>query len=160
MQKLLDRDVLAALMLFFVGSVALAKAGADVMNWAFPLMATYFILFAAAVLVVSAVAAAVSGRALDIIGMSAEDRTVVLDVFVFLLIALGYLLVMYGLGFWLASFLMLLLASIYLTQNKTGHNLRLAVIVPLAICVVAYVVFQHVFYVPVPEATWWPLAAN
>ena len=88
--------------------------------------------------------------------MSAEDRTIALDVFTFLLIALGYLLVMYGLGFWLSSFLMLSLVSIYLTQDKTRHSLGLAIVVPLASCVVAYVVFQHVFYVPVPEANWWP----
>ena len=156
MQKLLDRDILAALVLFFIGSVALAKAGADIMNWAFPLMAAYFLMFAAAVLVVSAVFAAVAKRAPDIFSMSAEDRTIALDVFTFLLIALGYLLVMYGLGFWLSSFLMLSLVSIYLTQDKTRHSLGLAIVVPLASCVVAYVVFQHVFYVPVPEASWWP----
>jgi len=158
MQKLLDRDLLAALVFFFIGSVALANAGADLMNWAFPLMAAYFIMFAAAVLVAKAVFAAVAERAPDIISVSAEDRIVWLDVFTFLLIALGYLLVMYSLGFWLSSFLMLSLASIYLTQDKTRHNLGLAIVVPLATCVLAYVVFMHVFYVPVPEATWWPLA--
>jgi hypothetical protein len=68
---------------------------------------------------------------------------------------LGYVFVMYGLGFWLASFLMLVLASIYLTQDKTRHNLVVAVVAPLAACVVAYVVFLHVFYVPLPEARWW-----
>lgn len=158
MQKLLDRDFLAALTLFGIGSVALAKAGADLMNWAFPLMAAYFVMFAAAVLVVSAGFAAVAKRAPDIISVSAEDRIVWLDVFTFLLIALGYLLVMYGLGFWPSSFLMVSLASIYLTKDKTRHNVVLAIVVPLAFCVVAYVVFQHVFYVPLPEGTWWPLA--
>ena len=158
MQKLMDRDFLAALVLFFIGSVALAKAGSDLMNWAFPLMAAYFIMFAAAVLVAGAVFAAVAGRARDIISVSAEDRIVWLDVFTFLLIALGYLLVMYGLGFWLSSFLMLSLVSINLTKDKTRHSVGLAIVVPLATCVVAYVVFQHVFYVPLPQANWWPLA--
>jgi len=156
MQKFLDRDLLAALVLFFIGSVALAQAGKDMMNWAFPLLATYFILLTAAILAVRVVFAAVVERSPDIVRMSAEDRIVALDVLTFSAIALGYLLVMYGLGFWLSSFLMLSLASIYLTQDKTRHNLGLAVAVPLATCIVAYVVFQHVFYVPVPEATWWP----
>jgi len=158
MQKLKDRDFLAALILLFIGAVSLAKAGDDLMNWAFPRLATYFILFAAAVLVVRVVFTAVAERAPDIISMSAEDRIVALDVFWFLLISLGYLLVMYGLGFWLASFLMLLLASVYLTLDKTRRNLGLAVVVPLGTCIAAYVVFQHVFYVPVPLAAWWPLA--
>lgn len=156
MQKLMDRDVLAALVLFVIGSVSLSQAGADPMNWAFPLLATYFILFAAAVLAVRVVFTTVAKRAPDILHISAQDRIVALDVFWFLLISLGYLLVMYGLGFWLASFLMLSLASIYLTLDKTRRNIGLAIAVPLATCVVAYIVFQHVFYVPVPEATWWP----
>jgi hypothetical protein len=50
---------------------------------------------------------------------------------------------------------MLLLTSLYLTLEKTRKNLSLAVVVPLAACVVAYVVFLHVFYVPLPKATWW-----
>jgi Tripartite tricarboxylate transporter TctB family len=157
LQKLLDRDLLAALVLFAIGAVALANAGADPMNWAFPLLAAWFIMFAAALLLVRAVYAMVTRRAPDIISVRAEDRFVWLDVFTFLLIALGYLLVMFGLGFWLASFLMLALASVWLTPDRTRHNLGLAVVVPLATCVVAYVVFQHVFYVPVPQAHWWPL---
>ena len=156
MQKLLDRDFLAALVLFIIGSIALAKAGADSMNWAFPLMAAYFIMFAAALLVARVVFAAIAKRAPDIISISAEDRIVWLDVFTFLSIALVYLLVLYGLGFWLSSFVMLSLVSIYLTRDKTRHNIALAIVVPLAVCVVAYVVFLHVFYVPLPEATWLP----
>jgi hypothetical protein len=70
-------------------------------------------------------------------------------------IVLGYVFVMYGLGFWLASFLMLSLTSLYLTLQKTRNNLIVAVVVPLAACVVAYIVFLHVFYVPLPEARWW-----
>ena len=157
MQKLMQRDVLAALVLFVIGAVALTQAGADPMNWAFPLMTTYFILFAAAVLAVRVVFAAVAAHAPDIVRMSAEDRIVARDVFWFLLISLGYLLIMYRLGFWPASFLMLSLASLYLTLDKTRRNLRLAVVVPLAISVVAYIVFEYLFYVPVPRATWWPL---
>ncbi len=156
MQKLMDRDFLTALVLFFIGTVSLAKAGADLMNWVFPRLATYLILIIAAVLAARVVFAAIVKRAPDIISMSAEDRIVFVDVVVFLLIALGYLFVMYGLGFWLSSFLMLSLASIYLTLDKTRKNIGLAVVVPLGACVLAYVIFLHVFYVPLPKATWWP----
>jgi hypothetical protein len=155
MQKLMNRDLLAGVILFVIGLIAFANAGSDLMNWAFPLMATYFILFAAAVLIVSALFAAVTERALDVISVSAEDRVVWLDVFTFLAIALCYLLVMYGLGFWLASFLMLSLVSLYLTKDKTRRNVALAIVTPVAACVVAYVVFEQVFYVPLPDATWW-----
>ena len=155
MQKLMDRDLLSALVLFIIGSIALTNAGTDMMNWAFPLLAAYFVMFAAALLIARVVFAAVAKREPDIINISAEDRIVWLDVFTFLVIALAYLLVLYGLGFWVASFLMLSLVSLYLTQDKTRQNVALAIVVPLAVCVVAYIVFLHVFYVPLPEATWW-----
>ena len=157
MQKLMDRDLLAGVILFVIGSIAWANAGSDMMNWAFPLMATYFVLFAGVVLVGRALFAAVTGRVLDVIGVSAEDRVIWLDILTFLAIALVYLLVMYGLGFWLASFLMLSLVSLYLTKDKTRHNVALAIVTPLAACVVAYVVFEHVFYVPLPDPNWWGL---
>ena len=155
MQKLLDRDLLAGVILFAIGVIAWVNAGSDMMNWAFPLLATYFVLFAGAFLVARALFAVVTGSVLDVIGVSAEDRVVWLDILTFLAIALCYLLVMYGLGFWLASFVMLTLVSLYLTQNKTRHNVALAIITPLAACIVAYVVFEQVFYVPLPDPTWW-----
>jgi Tripartite tricarboxylate transporter TctB family len=155
MQKLMDRDLLAGVVLFIIGSIALADAGANLMDWVFPLLAAYFIMFAAVVLIGSAVFGAVTGRGLDIISVSAEDRVVWLDVFKFLVIALCYLLVMYGLGFWLSSFLMLSAVSLYLTKDKTRHSVTLAIVTPIAACVVAYVVFELVFYVPLPDATWW-----
>ncbi len=157
MQKLMDRDLLAGVILFVIGSIAWANAGSDLMNWAFPLMATYFVLFAGAFLIGRALLAAATGGVLDLIGVGAEDRVVWLDILTFLAIALVYLLVMYGLGFWLASFLMLSLVSLYLTKDKTRHNVALAVVTPLAACIVAYVVFEKVFYVPLPDPTWWGL---
>ncbi len=155
MQKLTDRDFLSALVLFFIGSVALYKEGDDLMNWVFPRLATYFVLFAAAVLAGRVIFAETDKRATEIIRITAQDRPVIQDIFVFLVIVLGYLLVMYGLGFWLASFLMLAVASIYLTLDKTRKNIVLAIVVPLGICIAAYIIFLHVFYVPVPEARWW-----
>ena len=154
MQKLIDRNFLSALVLFFIGIVSLVEAGADVMNWVFPRLATYVVLAIAVVLVVRVLFGAALKRVPDIISMSAEDRIVFVDVFLFLLIVLGYLFVMYGLGFWISSFLMLSLTSIYLTQDKTRKNIGLAVAVPLGTCILAYLIFLHVFYVPLPEARW------
>jgi hypothetical protein len=154
-ERLKDRDLLSALVLFFIGAVSLSQAGTDPRNWIFPRLATYVILAIAVVLLARVIIGAVMERAPDMIPWSSEDRVVAIDLLVFAAIVLGYVFVMYGLGFWLASFLMLLLTSIYLTVEKTRRNLVLAVVVPLAACVVAYIVFLHVFYVPLPEARWW-----
>lgn len=80
----------------------------------------------------------------------------VIDVVVFGVIVVAYMMVVNGLGFWLSSFLMLSLTSLYLTPQKTRRNVTLAIVVPLVACILAYIVFLHVFYVPVPTATWWP----
>ena len=155
MQRLMDRDLVTGLVLFFVGGVALFSAGSDVKNWIFPLLAIYLILGIAAALVARVAFAAIMKQAPDIIRLAREDRVIYIDVLVFFLIVLAYMFVMSGLGFWLSSLLMLSLTSIYLTLDKTRHNIGLATIVPLVACVVAYFVFLHLFYVPFPKATWW-----
>ncbi|MGI9387467.1 MAG: tripartite tricarboxylate transporter TctB family protein [Methyloligellaceae bacterium] len=156
MQRLLDRDLLTALVLFFIGGVAFFAAGNDVKNWIFPLLAAYLLLGIAAALVARVVFAAIMKHAPDIVHLTPEGRIAFIDVLVFFLIVLGYMFVLYGLGFWLSSLLMLSLTSIFLTLEKTRRNVVLALVVPLATCVVAYFVFLHVFYVPFPKATWWP----
>ena len=156
MRRLLERDLLTALVLFGVGAVFSADGGDNLKDWIFPLLATYLVLGIATALVLLVIFEAVMKLPPDIVRLAPEDRSAYVDVLVFLLIVLVYMFVMYGLGFWLSSFLMLSLTSIYLTQEKTRRNIRLDLIVPLATCVVAYVLFLHVFYVPFPKATWWP----
>jgi hypothetical protein len=143
------------LVLFVIGGVALSAMGTDPRNWIFPQVLTYLILFMAALLVGRVVLGTVVKRAPDIMRATREGRNAFVDLLVFCAIVLVYILVLNGLGFWLASFLMLSLASIYLTPQKTPRNIGLAVVVPLIACVLAYLIFLHLFYVPVPEATWW-----
>jgi uncharacterized membrane protein len=155
-RRVIDRDLVSALVLFFIGGVSLSAMGTDMRNWIFPRVLTYLILIVATVLVARVVLAAVKKRAPDIMRTSREDRGIFVDVLVFCAIVLAYILVVNGLGFWLSSFLMMSLASIYLTPDKTLHNVGLAIVVPLVACVLAYFVFLQLFYVPLPEATWWP----
>ena len=155
MQRLMDRDFLTALVLFGIGAVFWGDSGEDVKDWGFPLLATWLILGIAAALVMRVVFAAIMKHAPDIVRPTEEDRLAAIDVLVFFLIVLVYMFVMYGLGFWLASLLMLSLASIYLTLEKTRRNIVSALVTPLVTCIVAYFVFLHVFYVPLPQATWW-----
>lgn len=156
MRRVVDRDLISALVLFLIGAGALSGMGMDMRNWIFPRVLTYLILIIGAVLVVRVVLAALAQRVPDLLRIAREDRGIVIDLLVFCAIVLAYILVINGLGFWLASFLMLSLTSIYLTPQKTARNVGLAVVVPLFACVLAYIVFLHLFYVPLPQATWWP----
>ena len=156
MRRLIDRDLLTALVLFFIGGVALFSAGNNIKDWIFPLLAAYVILGIAVALVAHVVFAAIMKHVPDIIHLAPEDRIAFIDVLVFFLIVLAYMFVMFGFGFWLSSLLMLSLTSIFLTLDKTRRNIKLALVVPLLTCIVAYFVFLHVFYVPFPKAAWWP----
>ena len=156
MRRLMDRDLVTALVLFGIGAVFSADSGENVKDWIFPLLATYLVLGIAVALFVLAIFRAIKKRHADIIHPTSEDRIAYFDVLVFSLIVLAYVLVMYGLGFWLSSLLMLTLTSVYLTLDKTRKKIGLALVVPLVACVAAYFIFTHVFYVPFPEATWWP----
>ncbi len=156
MKRLIDRDLLAAIVLLCIGAVFWVSPSADPKDWAFPRLATYLILGIAVALVARVAFAAIRKRVPDAVHSTLADRVALIDVFVFLAVVLAYLFVMRGLGFWLSSLLMLSLVSVYLTLEKTRRNLMLAVVVPLASCIVAYFVFTHVFYVPFPKATWWP----
>jgi small-conductance mechanosensitive channel len=154
-QRLLDRDFLSALVLLVIGTIALSQAGSDRMNWIFPRLAAYVVLASAAFLFAKVAWDVVRNRAADRLTGSSGDLVVFRDLAVFGAIVLVFMFVMYGLGFWLAALLMLSATSIYLTLDKTPRNVAMAIIVPACCCVVAYVVFLHVFYVPLPEARWW-----
>jgi hypothetical protein len=151
-----DRDLLTALVLFLLGGISLSEAGSDVRNWIFPLLATYLILAIGAFLAFKVLVGAFLHRAPDAIEWGGDDAVVMVDLLVFGAIMLVYMFVMHGLGFWLASFGMLTLASIYMTSDKTPRNLMLAIAVPAIACVLAYLVFLHIFFVPLPGASWWP----
>jgi lysylphosphatidylglycerol synthetase-like protein (DUF2156 family) len=155
MQKLADRDLISALVLFSIGAISLSQEGDDLMNWVFPRLATYVVLAIGVVLLARVVFGAAIKRLPDTFQWGPEDRAVAIDLVVFCAIVLAYVFVMYGFGFWLSSFLMMSLASIYLTQDKTRRNIGVAVVASIGTCIVAYIVFLHVFYVPLPEARWW-----
>jgi hypothetical protein len=155
MQKLADRDLLAALVLFSIGAISLSQEGDDLMNWVFPRLATYVVLAIGTVLLARVVFGEAIKRLPDTFQWGPEDRAVAIDLVVFCAIVLAYVFVMYGLGFWVSSFLMMSLASIYLTQDKSRRSIGVAIAAALGTCIVAYIVFLHVFYVPLPEARWW-----
>ena len=156
MQRLLDRDLLTGLILLCIFGIFSADNSADPKDWIFPIIANYVILIVGIALFTRGAFALIMKRLPDIIHLTPEERIAYFDVLVFFLIVLAYMFVMYGLGFWLSSLLMVSLTSIYLTLDKTRLNIGLATVVPLGSCILFYFVFLHVFYVPFPRATWWP----
>lgn len=156
MHRLMDRDFLSSALLFVIGMVAFSQTGDDSpRDWVLPFLAIYALLAIAAALFVNFLFNSFVRNAPDIVRPIREDVPVYTDVAVFSVIVGCWVLLMYGLGFWLASFFMLSASSFYLTREKTRKNLTVNMVVSLGATVVAFVVFLHVFYVPVPAATWW-----
>ena len=154
MQTLLDRNLLTALMLFGVSWMFSVGSSSDPKDWAFPLLANHVIFWVAVILLVQFLVSLVRKKMPDLLQFSTEDRYSAIDVLIFLVIVLAFMFVMGGLGFWLSSLLMLILASLYLTLDKTRRSVAIAAIVPFGVCVCAYLIFTYVFYVPFPEGTW------
>ncbi|MGI9422896.1 MAG: hypothetical protein ACR2PA_06860, partial [Hyphomicrobiaceae bacterium] len=94
MLRLVDRDLLTAMVLLIVGGAAWLSAGGDVKNWIFPLLAIYLILGIAAALLARVIFSAIFDYVPDDVRVSDEDKSVLFDVLVFLLIVLAYMFVM------------------------------------------------------------------
>ena len=141
-------------MLFGVSWMFSVGSSSDPKDWAFPLLANHVIFLVAVILLVQFLFLLVRKKMPDLLQFSTEDRYSAIDVLIFLVIVLAFMFVMGGLGFWLSSLIMLILASLYLTLDKTRRSVAIAAIVPFGICISAYLIFTYVFYVPFPEGTW------
>jgi hypothetical protein len=154
MKRFADRDLLTALMLFGVSALFSVGSSSDPKDWAFPLLANYATLGIAIAFLAKFIVSAVRQHLPDLLAMTADDRASFVDVVVFMVIVLAFLLAMFRLGFWPSALIMLIGASLYLTRERTTRNIRMAIVAPICISIVAYLVFTQVFYVPFPEAGW------
>ena len=154
MKRFADRDLLTAIMLFGVSALFSVGSSSDPKDWAFPLLANYVTLGIAIAFLAKFIVASVRKHVPDLLVMTADDKASAVDVVVFMVIVLAFLLAMFRLGFWPSSLIMLIGASLYLTRERTTRNIRMAIIVPICISIVAFLVFTQVFYVPFPEAGW------
>jgi len=155
MQRLLDRDLVTGLVLLCIYTLFIADSSADPKDWIFPILANYVILIIGIVLLARGLYVLIIKRLPDIVMLTPDERIAYFDVLIFFFIVLAYMFIMYGLGFWLSSWLMLSISSFYLTLDKTLRNIRLAMVVPLGTCIACYYAFLYFFYVPFPRATWW-----
>jgi len=151
-----NTDFLTAVVLFVIGAIFLSDGGEDIKDWAFPLLATYVVLVGAVFFAAKFLFATMRGRVADLIEFDADHKLAAKDVFIFLVVVLIYMSLMRTIGFWPTSVVMLLVLSIYLTLEKTRQNMTSAILAPIITCIIAYLIFTYVFYVPFPPGTIWP----
>lgn len=152
MRKVIDRDLVGALALLVIGAVSVSQMGTSTADWAFPRTLTYTIIAIAVVMVVRVLFRAVRGLGLETLTASGHGQTVT-DVLVFSVAVLAYVLLISVLGFWLDSFLMLVVTSVYLTTRRNIRSMLIAAVVAAGICALAYFIFLDVFYIPFPSGS-------
>lgn len=149
MRKVIDRDLLGALALLVIGAVSISQMGTKTADWAFPRTLTYTIIAIAVAMIARVVFRAIRGLGSDTLTMAGHGQTAT-DVLVFSVVILVYVLLIPALGFWLDSFLMLVITSVYLTTSRNIKSMVIAAVTAAAICALAYFIFLDVFYIPFP----------
>lgn len=152
MRKVIGPDLAGAVALGVIGAVSISQMGAKTADWAFPRALTYTIIAIALVMIARVAFRAIRGRGLDTLTVAGKSQMVT-DVVVFSAAVLVYVLLIPVLGFWLDSFLMLVVTSIYLTTRRTVKSVVIAAVVAAGICALAYFIFLDVFYIPFPSAS-------
>lgn len=143
-------ELATAAVLVGLGVIALLSIGSG-LDWAMPRALAVIAFVLGAAIAVRAVlgkqtAAGTGGRATRSAGT--------VDLAVFLTASIVYVIAIPLIGLWLVTLAMLTLVSFYLNERKDRAAFTQSVVVAVATCLVGYVVFRHVLFVPVPSNQW------
>jgi len=149
-QLIQDSDFVTGLVTFIVANIAEQGAGNDIKDWIFPLMAAHtlyvcslFFLFKSAIKFF---------RNNLVTDLKPGELRPIRDVTVFSVFVFIYLFIMYYFGFYVASLLLIWASVVYFTEEVDVKIVGKALLTAIIACVVVYVVFTHVFYVPFPKS--------
>lgn len=150
-----SEEILAAGVCFVLAGLFQSRTGISgrPLEWVYP---QWLLIFIAAVGVILLVRGLLGyGEKYELVPpiLRGEGR----DVAVFILIAVIYVLLLEPVGFWPTSILMVFVASMILTTERTVRTAAVAAVTAVAIAVIGHLVFRRIFYIPFPEPPWWPL---
>jgi hypothetical protein len=145
----ISTDVLGAVALFAIAGVLLSQTGDDLRDWVLPRTLNYLLIAVGAILLVRGL---LRPRATvpAVPRLSRSGRDAVL----FVAVAVGYVVVMPIVGFWLTSAVVIFVLSLMLAESRNMRTVLVSLAAAVAICIVFYVLMLHVFYVPLPEGVW------
>lgn len=144
--RLLNLDLVGALLLCAIGLVSVSQMGEGMRNWVFPRSLTYILFIVAAVLIVTGVRKYLQQKPAEIVIPAGAG-----GVIVFALGAIVYVFLINVLGFWIPSFLVLVVGTLYLSSERGWRAAAIASAIALGTCVGAYVLFTQIFYVALPQ---------
>lgn len=148
-----SRDLVGGLVMLAIVAVFLTNAGEvgkGEYDWLFPVSLSYALGGLAAVLVLRGLLR--RGEWMPLVPILFRGQGV--DVAVFSVMTVVYIVVTPRIGFWLASGLMIAAAAIYLENRRSWRSAAVAVAVGLAACLVGYLTLTEIFYIKFPAGPW------
>jgi hypothetical protein len=149
-QLIQDSDFVTGLVTFILANIAEQGAGHDVKDWIFPLMAAHT-LYACSLFFLFKSAIKFFRNNLET-DLNPGELRPIKDVTVFSVFVFIYLFIMYYLGFYVASLLLIWASIVFFTEEVDIRIIGKALLTAIIACIVAYVVFTHIFYVPFPKS--------
>jgi hypothetical protein len=142
-------DILASVTLFLIAAVLLSQTGDGARDWAMPRSLNYLLIGVGLVLLVKGLVR--PGDKVPLIPPVARRRG--LDTAFFMAVAVIYALVIPFLGFWISSAVTLFVLSVALAETRDRRTVLQSAATAVGVCAGAYLLMQHVFYVPLPEGS-------
>lgn len=153
-----DSDFAAGLLLLFVASFSYAGVADNIwedygyIDWVFPLMSCFLLFSISAVYLVKSSIKIVKGTTISDLKIDKSEIPSIINVVVYTLLLFCYLVLLFVFGFWAASILLLWSGITYFRPEINRSSIVKSLIISIITCVVAYIVFTHIFYVPFPQS--------
>jgi hypothetical protein len=145
-------DLVGGVFLLAVVAVFILNAGGGTLDWIFPLTLSYALGVIAVYLTVRGLLGV--GDRIDTLVPVLRGQGI--DVLVFTVIAVIYVLLLRAVGFWTSSALMLFAGSVFLDHARSRKRIALSAVVAVAVCLLAYGLLVRVLFVPLPPEAWLP----
>lgn len=148
---LVRRDLVCGLAMFGVVAVFLGAAGdeGDRLDWLYPKVLSYALAAVALLLVARGLLG--YGDRIPLVPAILRGRGV--DVALFTLIAVVYVVLVPQVGIWVMTALLLVGGSVYLDTSRSVRGLVVSVAVAVVVCVLGYVLLTEVFFIGLPDDT-------
>jgi len=147
-----DSDVITTILLLGISFIFYSGSGADAKDWVFPLMAIFSLFGITLFFLIKSVLKIVSGTIVSDLDIETDQIPSIINVIFFSLFIFIFLLLLFAFGFWVASLAFLWTSIAYFNPDKTPKTIIKSLLIATISCIVAYVVFTHIFYVPFPES--------
>ena len=147
-----DSDVLTTILLFGISFIFYSGSGANAKDWVFPLMATFSLFGISIFFLIKSIIKILSGTIDPDLEIDPYHIPSILNVIFFSLFIFIFLLLLFAFGFWIASLVLLWTSIAYFNPDKNLKAILKSLLIAIISCLVAYVVFTHIFYVPFPES--------